>query len=185
MICYNSKRQMREGPGVLGLSGIAAGRDADKGRTSGLGGSIPGKAQKQRAGSLLDGKSSLSDQHVGCREGLHGEAGQEGGGHVGGALNHPTEGLILNLEEERPTGMVFKPVEMPLVQETTGVSEGNWERRPHISRVLVVAVLCKVLEAGACQDVPGCARPRNRSWVCKPRAPTAKGNQRQRHGAFY
>ena len=72
--------------------------------------------------------SSLSDQHVGCREGL-----QEGGGHVGGALNNPTEGLVLNLEEERPAGMVFKPMEMPLGQEMTGVSEGNWETRPHIS----------------------------------------------------
>ena len=65
----------------------------------------------------------------------------------------------------------------------------NWPvgRQPETASagVLAVAVLCKVLEARASQEVPGCAGPRNESWISQTRAPTAQGNQTQRPGAFY
>lgn len=123
--------------------------------------------------------SSLWDQRVGGWEGLPGRPARK-------ALNPPLtpiERPALNLEEERPMRVVRGPVEMPPGQEMTGMSGGN-RKRPHVAGVLAVAVLCKVLEAGASQEVPGCAGPRNESWISQTRAPTAQRNQRQRPGAF-
>ena len=61
--------------------------------------------------------SGLWDQRVGVWEGLPGRPARN-------ALNPPStpiEGVVLNLEEERPTRVVCGPMEMPPGQEITGL----------------------------------------------------------------
>lgn len=91
----------------------------------------------------------------------------------------PIEGAALNLEEERP------PRGWCGGRGDASGPGNDWrvgrqpETRPHVSGVLAVAVLRKVLEVGSSQEVPGRAGLRNESWISQPRAPIARETRGQ------
>lgn len=143
-------------------------------------GDLKRKVQKEQAGSLRDGEQPLGPAGGGLG-GAPGEASQAEGPEP--APHAPSRGLYFIWRRRDPTRAVWRPMETPPGTEMTGVSEAP-ETRPHGSGVLAVEVLRKVLEAGASQEVPGRAGPRNESWTSQPRAPVAQGDRRPRPGDF-
>lgn len=113
------------GTGVSGGSGIAAGPGRDRVRAVGLEGTC---AERPRRSAQALGWMVSSTWDAG--RGL-GEASSEGWGPVGGPPE-PCWGLYLIWKKD-PTGLVLRPVVVPLGQDITGCQKAMGGTQPDVA----------------------------------------------------